>query len=151
MWVVLTLAAWSAAAVFFFFSRGWLLYYGDAEAHLNIARRMFDSQTPGYDQIGTAWLPLPHWLMLPFVRSDEWWRSGIAGSISAAACFVAAGAFLFAAVRRAFASAAAAVAARECEPFTDGVATEWYRRRMVSLLVGRALAQLAPGAGGGGR
>jgi CO/xanthine dehydrogenase FAD-binding subunit len=48
-------------------------------------------------------------------------------------------------------AAAAAVAARECEPFTDGVATEWYRRRMVSLLVGRALAQLAPGAGGGGR
>jgi hypothetical protein len=111
VWVVLALAAWSAAAVWFFYSRGWLLYYGDAEAHLNIARRIFDSQTPGYDQIGTAWLPLPHLLMLPFVRSDEWWRSGIAGSISAAACFVAAGAFLFAAVRRAFASTAAAVAA----------------------------------------
>ncbi|MGB7720275.1 MAG: glycosyltransferase family 39 protein [Bryobacteraceae bacterium] len=111
VWVVLALAAWSAAAVWFFYSRGWLLYYGDAEAHLNIARRIFDSQTPGYDQIGTAWLPLPHLLMLPFVRSDEWWRSGIAGAISAAACFVAAGAFLFAAVRRAFASTAAAVAA----------------------------------------
>jgi len=111
VWVVLALAAWSAAAVWFFYSRGWLLYYGDAEAHLNIARRIFDSQTPGYDQIGTAWLPLPHLLMLPFIRSDEWWRSGIAGSISAAACFVAAGAFLFAAVRRAFASTAAAVAA----------------------------------------
>jgi len=48
-------------------------------------------------------------------------------------------------------AAAAAAAALECEPFTDGVATEWYRRRMVSLFVGRALAQLAPGAGGGGR
>ncbi|MGA2721391.1 MAG: glycosyltransferase family 39 protein [Bryobacteraceae bacterium] len=111
VWVVLVLAAWSAAAVWFFYSRGWLFYYGDAEAHLNIARRILDSQTPGYDQIGTAWLPLPHWLMLPFARSDAWWRSGIAGSISAAACFVAAGAFLFAAVRRAFASASAAVAA----------------------------------------
>jgi hypothetical protein len=111
VWVVLALAAWSAAAVWFFFSRGWLLYYGDAEAHLNIARRIFDSQTPGYDQIGTAWLPLPHLLMLPFVGFDEWWRSGIAGAIPAAACFVAAGAFLFATVRRAFASTAAAVAA----------------------------------------
>ena len=111
VWVVLALAAWSAAGVWFFCSRGWLLYYGDAEAHLNIARRILDSQTPGYDQIGTAWLPLPHLLMLPFVRSDEWWRSGIAGAIPAAACFVAAGAFLFAAVRRAFASTAAAVAA----------------------------------------
>jgi hypothetical protein len=89
VWVVLALTAWSAAAVWFFYSRGWLLYYGDAEAHLNIARRIFDSQTPGYDQIGTGWLPLPHWLMLPFAGVDGWWRSGIAGSISAAACFVA--------------------------------------------------------------
>jgi hypothetical protein len=111
VWVVLILAAWSAAAVWFFYSRGWLLYYGDAEAHLNIARRILDSQTPGYDQIGTSWLPLPHWLMLPFVGSDVWWRSGMAGSISAAACFVAAGTFLFAAVRRVFASTAAAVTA----------------------------------------
>jgi hypothetical protein len=111
VWVVVALAAWSAAAVWFYSSRGWLLYYGDAEAHLNIARRMVDSQTPGYDQIGTVWLPLPHWLMLPFVRADEWWRSGLAGSISAAACFAMAGAFLFAAVRRAFACPAAAVAA----------------------------------------
>src|ERR1035441_6979889 len=81
VWVVLSLAAASAGAVWFFSSRGWLLYYGDAEAHLNIARRILDSQTPGYDQIGTAWLPLPHLLMLPFVRYDEWWRSGLAGSI----------------------------------------------------------------------
>src|ERR1039457_6877317 len=95
VWVVLALAAWSAAAVWFFSSRGWLLYYGDAEAHLNIARRILDSQTPGYDQIGTGWLPLPHWLMLPFAGFDEWWRSGMAGSIPAAACFVAAGAVFF--------------------------------------------------------
>jgi len=50
-------------------------------------------------------------MMLPFAGVDAWWRSGIAGSISAAACFVAAGAFLFASVRRVFESAAAAVAA----------------------------------------
>ena len=47
-------------------------------------------------------------------------------------------------------AAAAAAAARECEPFTDGIATDWYRRRMVSLFVGRALEQVAPNAGGGG-
>ena len=111
VWVFLALAALSASAVWFFDSRGWLLYYGDAEAHLDIARRILDSQTPGYDQLGTGWLPLPHLLMLPFIRSAEWWRSGLAGSIPVAACFVMAGAFLFAAVRRAFASTAAAVAA----------------------------------------
>ncbi|HEY6014153.1 MAG TPA: hypothetical protein VIU37_09095, partial [Candidatus Limnocylindrales bacterium] len=43
-------------------------------------------------------------------------------------------------------AAASAAAARECEPFTDAIATEWYRRRMVGLFVGRALQQLAPGA-----
>src|SRR4051812_19767499 len=55
------LAAWCS------FANGWILYYGDAEAHLNIARRVIDSRTPGYEQIGTVWLPLPHVLMLPFV------------------------------------------------------------------------------------
>ena len=41
------LALLSAAAITVFYSNGWLLYYGDAEAHLNIARRMVDSRTPG--------------------------------------------------------------------------------------------------------
>ena len=45
-------------------------------------------------------------------------------------------------------AAAGAAAARECEPFTDGIATDWYRRRMTGLFVGRALEQLAAGAGG---
>jgi len=105
------LAAWSTFAVWFFFSRGWLLYYGDAEAHLNIARRVLDSQTPSYDQLGTVWLPLPHVLMLPFVRIDALWRQGLAGAIPSAVCFVAGGTFLFAAVRRVFDSIAAAAAA----------------------------------------
>ena len=109
--VILLLSLWSAAAIRYVSSRGWLLYYGDAEAHLNIARRVFDSRTPGYDQIGTVWLPLPHALMLPFVRDDGWWRSGLAGSMPMGACFVLGGAFLFAAVRRAFASGAAGAAA----------------------------------------
>jgi len=47
--------------------------------------------------------------------------------------------------------AAAEAAARDSEPFTDGVATDWYRRRMVGVFVGRALEQLAPGVREGGR
>ncbi len=39
--------------------------------------------------------------------------------------------------------AAAQAAVGECEPFTDAVASEWYRRKMVGVFVGRALAQLA--------
>ena len=48
-------------------------------------------------------------------------------------------------------AAAASAAAKECEPFTDAIATDWYRRRMTGVFVARALEQLAPGAGGKGR
>jgi len=44
------LSVWGAAWTRFFYQRGYLAYYGDAEAHLNIARRILDSRTPGYDQ-----------------------------------------------------------------------------------------------------
>lgn len=44
-------------------------------------------------------------------------------------------------------TAAADAAMADCEPFTDGIATDWYRRRMTGLFVGRALEKLAPGAG----
>ena len=101
----------SAGAVWFCYSHGWICYYGDAEAHLNIARRIVDSQTPGYDQIGTVWLPLPHLLMLPLVANDALWRNGLAGAIPSACCFLIAACFLFAAARRVFQSEAAAVAA----------------------------------------
>ena len=104
------LIALSASALLFVNHPGWTLYYGDAEAHLNIARRMIDSRTPGYDQLGTVWLPLPHVLMLPLVWSDALWRSGLAGAIPSALCFVAAGGFLFGAMRLATESTAAAFA-----------------------------------------
>ena len=104
-------AAISASATLLVNRAGWTLYYGDAEAHVNIARRIVDSRTPGYDQIGTVWLPLPHALMLPFVRDDALWQSGLAGAIPASACFVLAATFLFLAVRRFFDSSAAAIGA----------------------------------------
>src|SRR5579871_2137652 len=96
--VLALLALWSAVCVWFCFARGYICYYGDAEAHLNIARRILDSRTPGYDELGTVWLPLPHLLMLPFAANDALWRTGLAGAIPSALCFVAAGAFLYSAV-----------------------------------------------------
>src|ERR1700675_3079393 len=109
--VIAMLAGISVTAARWCLNRGYVLYYGDAEAHLNIARRVLDSRTPGAEQIGTVWLPLPHLLMLPFVMHDACWRNGLAGAIPSAAGFVAAGAFLFAAARRLYASAAAGLAA----------------------------------------
>ena len=67
-------------ALIFCFSRGYLLLYGDAVAHLGIARRIFDSRHPGLVQFGGVWLPLPHLLMLPFVQKMAWWQSGLAGA-----------------------------------------------------------------------
>ena len=99
---------WSALWTSFFYRRGYLAYYGDAEAHLNIARRILDSRTPGYDQLGSVWLPLPHLLVLLFARNDVLWRTALAGAIASGCSFVTAGAFLFAAVRQIFASTAVA-------------------------------------------
>ena len=100
-----------AAAIAYFQRIGATLYYGDAEAHLDIARRIIDSRTPGWWQVGTAWLPLPHLLMIPFVRNDEMWRTGLAGAIVSGLSMTIAATFLFAAVRRIFASITAAAAA----------------------------------------
>lgn len=104
-------AAVSAPFVWFCLRRGYTLYYGDAASHVNIARRVIDSRTPGYAQLGTVWLPLPHALMLPLVRDDRLWQTGLAGVIPAAAFFVAGVVFLYASVRRGTGSRAAAVTA----------------------------------------
>ena len=65
-----------------------MLLYGDAVAHINIARRVFDSKTPGLLQLGTVWLPLPHLLIMPFIVSKQMWQTGAGGSIPSMAAFV---------------------------------------------------------------
>jgi hypothetical protein len=105
------LATLSAGALAWFYSHGYLLYFGDAQAHLNHARRIIDSRTPGIAQLGMPWLPVPHLLMLPFVGNDDWWRSGLAGAIPSAVCFVLAGLALYAATRLALGSCAAGATA----------------------------------------
>jgi hypothetical protein len=92
----------STFAVLWVYWHGYTLYWGDAEAHLDIARRMVEARTTGYEEMGSPWLPLPHLLMLPFVLQDSLWRSGLAGAIPSALCFTTAAVFFFAAVRRVF-------------------------------------------------
>src|ERR1700758_3691095 len=72
-----------------YFRHGAVLFYGDAVAHINIARRVFDSRTPGLLQLGTVWLPLPHLLMIPFLFSTCAWRTGLGGSIPSMIAYVA--------------------------------------------------------------
>jgi hypothetical protein len=81
-------AAASLVAFLFYFRHGDLLLYGDAVAHINIARRVIDSQTPGLLQLGTVWLPLPHLLMIPFLLSDSAWQTGIGGALPSMVAYV---------------------------------------------------------------
>src|SRR5260370_19878438 len=70
------------------YPRGATLLYGDAVAHINIARRVFDSRTPGLFQLGTVWLPLPHLLDVPFILNDWLWRTGVGASIPSMLAYV---------------------------------------------------------------
>jgi hypothetical protein len=97
-------AAVSIASFFYSLRHGQLLLYGDAVAHINIARRVFDSQTPGPLQLGTVWLPLPHLMMLPFLISTALWQTGIGGSIPSLFAFVLSVSGIFRLVRDALAS-----------------------------------------------
>jgi hypothetical protein len=74
---VLAVAAWHVA------SAGLTLSHYDARAHLVVARRVFDSLTPGWRQLGAVWLPLPHLLNLIPVQWNWAYRTGaIAVAIS---------------------------------------------------------------------
>jgi hypothetical protein len=69
------LAAGTAAAAYYA-SAGLTLSHYDARAHLVVARRIIDSLTPGWQQIGAVWLPLPHLLNMWPVQVDALYRSG---------------------------------------------------------------------------
>ncbi|MGB8888561.1 MAG: hypothetical protein WCC87_17665 [Candidatus Korobacteraceae bacterium] len=86
----LLLGGISIAALFYYYAHQQLLLYGDAVAHINIARRVVDNRHPlqSYGQLGTVWLPLQHIAMLPFVWNDALWRSGIAGAIPGMVAYV---------------------------------------------------------------
>ncbi len=79
----------SISSLIFYYRHNAILLYGDAVAHINIARRVFDSRTPGFFQLGTVWLPLPHMLDIPFVFNDKLWRTGIGASIPSMLAYVA--------------------------------------------------------------
>ncbi len=94
----------SVVAFLITYRNGAVLLYGDAVAHINIARRVFDSQTPGLLQLGTVWLPLPHLLMMPLVASNWAWQTGVGGSLPSMAAYVFGVVGLFRLVRGAVAN-----------------------------------------------
>jgi hypothetical protein len=110
-WLVLAACAvLSLAAIAWSWRNHALLNYGDAIAHLHIARRVFDSRFPGITELGSVWLPLPHLLMLPFVQVYAWWANGLAGTLPSALAWIASCIGLYRLARR-FLPAPAAVLA----------------------------------------
>jgi hypothetical protein len=94
-WIAWLSLALAILASWYSFRHDYIVAYGDAESHLNIAKRVVDSLTPGFAQLGGIWLPLPHLFLLPFVYFDFLWRTGLAGSIVSGVCFVISSVFLF--------------------------------------------------------
>ena len=70
-----------AAAWIVFYRRGLVLSHYDAKAHLVVARRVFDNLTPGWQQIGAVWLPLPHLIDVGPAQVDVFYRTGLFASL----------------------------------------------------------------------
>ena len=66
-------------AAIVYWQQGLTLSHYDAKGHLVVARRVLDSLTPGWLQLGAVWLPLPHLLNLLPVQVDAWYRTGASG------------------------------------------------------------------------
>jgi len=64
------------AAAIYYAGAGLTLAHFDAKGHLVVARRIIDSITPGWLQIGALWLPLPHLINLVPVQFDFFYRTG---------------------------------------------------------------------------
>ncbi len=93
--VVVFSIALGIIAIIYSFAKDYIIAYGDAESHLNIAKRVINDLTPGFAQLGGIWLPIPHLMMLPFIWVDFLWRTGLAGSIVSMFCYVVSAVFIY--------------------------------------------------------
>jgi hypothetical protein len=73
---------------------GLTLSHYDARGHLVVARRIADSLTPGWQQIGAVWLPLPHLLNALPVQIDAFYRTGASAVFFSVSSFAVAAAAL---------------------------------------------------------
>ncbi|MCX6553309.1 MAG: glycosyltransferase family 39 protein, partial [Acidobacteria bacterium] len=69
-------AALGIAAAVYYAWAGLTLSHYDAKGHLVVARRIADSLTPGWVQLGAVWLPLPHLINLVPTQVDFFYRTG---------------------------------------------------------------------------
>jgi hypothetical protein len=86
---VLAAAATAAGVVawILFLRADLVLSHYDARAHLVVARRIIDNITPGWQQVGAVWLPLPHLINAIPAQIDVLYRTGAFASLVSIGCF----------------------------------------------------------------
>lgn len=95
-WVVVSIAVILLVVSFAkYFPSGLTLIYGDGLSKLNMSRRVFDSLTPGFGQLGGVWLPLQQVLTLPTIWIDPLYRSGLSGSLVSSLAFIGTAVLLY--------------------------------------------------------
>jgi hypothetical protein len=94
-YVALAASVISVEAYAVYFRKGYSLAYYDTIPHLDIARRVIDSPTPGLGQLGGVWLPLPHLLSLPLIGIDRFYYNGFAAAIVSMIAYVVTSVLLY--------------------------------------------------------
>src|SRR5215469_6068323 len=89
------LAMLSIASFLYFFGNGLGVAYNDARSHLDIARRVVENLKPGFAQLGSVWLPLPHLLATITVWNNFMWHSGLSGAMQSMISYVATGILIY--------------------------------------------------------
>ena len=135
-----------AAAAWHYAMLGLALSHWDARAHMVVARRIFDSLTPGWQQIGGVWLPFPHVLNSIPVQVDAWYRSGASGTAISVISMSAGAAALASMLLRSTGSISAATAGAVLLTTHDLETIEPVINRAVMLQGGR-LMTIAAGSG----
>ena len=109
--VVVLVAGFGASLYLYHKDAFALLYYGDSVSHSVAARKLFDWTNPGLQQLGTVWLPLPHFILLPFVVSKFLFVSGFSGALVGVTSLACASALLYNMLRKSFPGAGKFLAA----------------------------------------
>src|SRR5438045_5216381 len=109
--IALASAAGGAFAAWHYHTLGLTLSHYDARGHLVVARRIIDSITPGWQQIGAVWLPLPHLLNAVPAQIDLFYRTGASAVVFSVASYAGAAAAIAWIVATLTGSIAAALAA----------------------------------------
>lgn len=95
LFILITLSAVSITSFIIFYLNHLGLAYNDARSHLDIGRRVVEGLKPGFAQLGSVWLPLPHLLMVLTIWNNFMWHSGLAGALQSMISFVATGYLIY--------------------------------------------------------